>query len=49
MTEGEMVGWHHLLNGNEYEQVPGGGDGQGGLSFCNPWGLKESDMTEQLN
>ena len=49
MTEDGMVGWHHLLNGNEYEQVPGGGDGRGGLSFCNPWGLKESDMTEQLN
>ena len=44
-----MVGWHHRLDGRESEQVPGVGDGQGGLVCCNPWGHKESDMTEQLN
>ena len=49
MTEDEMVGWHHQLNGNEFEQVPGVGNGQGGLACCSPWGCKESDMTEQLN
>ena len=49
MTEDEMVGWHHRLNGHEFEQAPGVGDGQGGLVCCSPWGLKESDTTEQLN
>ena len=49
MTEDEMVGWHHQLNGHEFEQVPGDGEGQGGLVCCSPWGHKESDMTEQLN
>ena len=49
MTEDEMVGWHHWLNGFEFEQALGVGDGQGGLVCCSPWGLKESDMTEQLN
>ena len=49
MTEGEMVGWHHQFNGHEFEYNPGVGDGQGGLLCCNPWGLKESDTTEQLN
>ena len=44
-----MVGWLHLLNGHEFEQAPGVGDGQGGLVCCGPWGCKESDMTEQLN
>ena len=48
-TEDEMVGWHHWLNGHEFEQVPGVGDGQGSLVCCSPWGRKESDMTEQLN
>ena len=49
MTGNEMVGWHHWLNGHEFEQAPGAGDGQGGLACCNPWGRKESDMAEQLN
>ena len=48
-TEDEMVGWHHQLNGHEFEQVLGDGEGQGGLPCCSPWGHKESDMTEQLN
>ena len=48
-TEDEMVGWHHRLNGHEFEQVPGYGEGQGGLACFSPWGHKESDMTEQLN
>ena len=49
MTEDEMVRWHHWLNGHEFEQAPGVGDGQGVLACCSPWGHKESDMTEQLN
>ena len=49
MTEDEMVGWHHRLNGHEFEQTPEVGDGQGGLVSCSPWGHKESDMTERLN
>ena len=49
MTEDEMVGWHHQLDGHEFEQAPGVGDGQGGLACCSPWGHKESDMTECLN
>ena len=49
MTEDEMVGWHHQLNGLEFEQAPGIGDGQGSLVCWSPWGSKESDMTEQLN
>ena len=48
-TEDEMVGWHHRLNGHEFEQALGNGDGQGGLACCSPWGHKESDMTEQVN
>ena len=48
-TEDEIVGWHHWLNGHEFESTPGVGDGQGGLACCSPWGCKESDMTEQLN
>jgi len=48
-TEDEMVGWHHRLNGHEFEQAPGDGEGQGSLACCSPWGHKESDMTEQLN
>ena len=49
MTEDEMAGWHHRLNGHEFERTPGVGDGQGGLVCCNSWGCKESDTTEQLN
>ena len=41
----EMVGWHHQLNGHEFEQTPGDSEGQGSLACCNPWGCKESDMT----
>ena len=48
-TEDEMVGWHHWLNGQEFEQAPGVGAGQGGLACCSPWGHKESDMIEWLN
>ena len=44
-----MVGWHHCLNGHEFEQALGVGDGQGGLECCSLWGRKESDTTEQLN
>jgi len=44
-----MVGWHHRLDGHEFEQAPGVGDGQGGLVRCSPWGRKESDTTERLN
>ena len=49
MTEDEMAGWHHWLDGREFEWPPGVGDGQGGLVCCDSWGNKESDMTEQLN
>ena len=49
MTEDEIVGWHHQLNGHEFGQTPAVGDGQGGLACCGPWGCKESDMTEWLN
>ena len=49
MTEDEMVGWHHRLNGHEFEQTQGDGEGQGSLACCSPWGHKESDMTERLN
>ena len=49
MTEDEMVGWHHWLDGHEFEQAPGVGDGQGSLACCSPWGRKESDTTEPLN
>ena len=49
MTEDEMVGWHHQLNGHEFEQAPGVGDGQGCVVCFSPWGRKESDTTEQLN
>ena len=45
-TEDEMVGWHHRLNGHSFWWTPGVGDGQGGLSCCGSWGLKESDRTE---
>ena len=46
MTEVEMVGWHHRLNGLEFEQVPTVSDGQGSLACCSPLSLKESDTTE---
>ena len=49
MTEDEMVGWHHRLNGHGFGLTPGVGDGQGGLACCGSWGHKESDMTERLN
>ena len=48
-TEDEMVGWHHWLDGHEFEQALGVGDGWGSLTCCNPWGHKESDTTEWLN
>ena len=44
-TEDEMVGWHHGLDGQEFEQAPGVGKGQGSLACCSSWGHKESDMT----
>ena len=46
MTEDEMVEWHHRLNGHEFQQVLGVGDGQGGLACYGSWDCKESDMTE---
>ena len=49
MIEDEVVGWHYRLDGHEFEQAPGIGDGQGSLACCSPWGCKESDMTEGLN
>ena len=49
MTENEMVGWHHRLNGHGFRWTPGVGDGQGGLACCGLWGCKESDMTKRLN
>ena len=49
MTAGEMVGWHHQLNGDEFEQAPGVGDGQGSQEWYSLWGHKESDTTEVLN
>ena len=48
LTEDEMVGWHHQLNGHEFEQALGNGEGQGSLVCCSPWDGKESDMTERL-
>ena len=47
MTEEEMVGWHHRLNGHESEQTQGDSEGQGSLACCSPWGHKESDTTEK--
>ena len=49
MTEDEMIGWHHRLNGHEFEQAVEVGDGQGSLVCCSPWGQKELDMTELQN
>ena len=48
-TEDEMAGWHHRLDGREFEWIPGVGDGQGGVVCCSSWGHKESDTTERLN
>ena len=48
-TEDETVGWHHRLDGREFEQAPGVGDGQESLACCSPWSHKELDMTERLN
>ena len=49
MTEDEMVGWNHQLNGHESEQTPGDGEGQGSLACCSPRGHKELDTTQRLN
>ena len=49
VKEDKIVGWHHWLDGHEFEQAPGAGDEQGSLASCSPWGCKELDMTEQLN
>ena len=49
MTEDEMVGWHHRLNGHKSEQTPGVGNGQGGLACCGPCGHKGLDTTQRLN
>ena len=49
MTEDEMAGWHQQLNGHEFEQAFGVGDGQGSLVYCSPWGCEDLDTTEKLN
>ena len=49
MTEDEMVGWHHRLNGHEFEQAPGVSNAPGSLACCSPWGHEKLDMTERLN
>ena len=49
MTEDEMAGWHHRLDGHEFEQALGDGEGQGSLACCSPWVLIELDTTERLN
>ena len=46
MTEDKIVGWHHRLDGHEFEQIPGAGDGHGHLACCDSWGCKELDTTE---
>ena len=48
MIKDKMVGWHHQLNGHEFKQAPGDGEGQGSLACCSPWGHNESDVTERL-
>ena len=48
MTEDEVVGWHHQLNGHDFQQAPDDGEGQGSLACCSSWAT-ESDMTEQMN
>ena len=49
MTEDEMVGWHHRLDGHGFGQTSGHGEGQGSLACCSPWGCQEVDTTERLN
>jgi len=51
MTEDEMIGWHHRLDGHEFEQAPGVGDGQGSLTCCSPWGSQRviNDSVTELN
>ena len=49
LTEDEMVGWRHQLDGHESEQTLGDSEGQGGLVCCSPWGHKKSNTTERLN
>ena len=49
MTEDEIVGWHHQLNGHEFEPAPGDADGRGSLACCSRWGCKEADMTDLLS
>ena len=49
MTEDEMLGWHHQLNGHEFEQTQEDSEGQGSLACCSLWGYNDSDMTERLN
>ena len=46
MTEDELVGWHHQVNGHEFKQTPGDGEGQGSVACYSPWGCKQLDMTE---
>ena len=48
-TKDEMIGWHHLVSGPEFEQAPGDGEGQVSLTCCSPLGHKESDLTEPVN
>ena len=48
-TEDELVGWYHRLDGHEFEQAPGDGEGRGSLACCSLWGRRELDRTEQLN
>ena len=49
MTDDDIFGWYHQLNGHEFEQALGDGEGQGSLVCCSPWGCRELDTTEQLN
>ena len=49
MTEDKMIGWHHRLNGHDFEQTLGDDKGQESLACCSPWGRKESDITDRLN
>ena len=49
MTADEMIGWHHQLDGHNFEKTPGDSEGQGSLVCCSPWGHKESDTIQELN